>query len=285
MNSDAEHGVHRTLVGTPYLKQPFARIISRPMFEREAVQDFLDGFAPDLGFAAYTDDPTDLPFGTELVKFAGQICYLSLGERRTWNAQAGKYIDHILESGHGSVLEHANYSLLLWGISRSITHELVRHRAGFAYSQVSQRYVGADLVRFVERPEWQADEILHGRFEARIDVLRAEYEALAELLESKRDEPEFRSLPKTERRKAVQQAARACLPNETEAPIVVTGNARAWRHFIEMRGSRQAEVEIRRLALKVYGLLHDEEPLLFAGYEPVSLPDGTDGLASRWTKV
>src|SRR3989344_5610372 len=182
-----------------------------------------------------------------------------------------KYLDHIKSSGHGSVLEHANFSFLVYGNSRSETHEKVRHRAGFGFSQLSQRYVSGTALRFVERPEYQIIpeyqivSDLHERFLSRIDANAGEYEYLAErLLNLQTGGTQILSAEaKTDLRKKVQQCARSVLANETEAPIMVTGNARAWRHFIEMRASEHAEVEIREVALRVLLCLLQVEPLLF----------------------
>src|SRR5437588_1859473 len=122
---------------------------------------FLEGFDPSLHFTEYLDDPTRLPDGAQLCKVAGQTCYMSFGRGRTFNVNAERYFNNLKSSGHGSVFEHANFSLLLYGISRSVTHELVRHRAGFGFSQLSQRYVSGRMLRFVERPEYSQDEQFH----------------------------------------------------------------------------------------------------------------------------
>src|SRR5579859_8182555 len=90
---------------------------------------------------------------------------------------------------------------------------------------------------------------------------------------------------RTDLRKKVQQAARSVLPNETEAPIVVTGNVRAWRHFLEMRASPHAEIEIRALAFHAYLCLSAAETLLFEDYRIVALPDGTYGVETEFQKV
>ena len=176
-----------------------------------------------------------------------------------------------------SVLEHANFNFLLYGISRSVTHELVRHRAGAAISQISQRYVCGGVLRFVERPEYQEDEELHRLFEERADRAAAEYETMAERL-LERQEGGASTLTadyKTDARKKVQQTARSLLPNETEAPMVFTGNVRALRHIIEMRADAHAESEIRNLALRLFLCLRTADPILFGDYELEELPDGT----------
>jgi len=90
---------------------------------------------------------------------------------------------------------------------------------------------------------------------------------------------------KTDLRKKVRQAARSLLPNETEAPVVVTANVRAWRHFLNMRGSEHAETEIRRAAFESYRCLSRIAPLLFGDFKVVHLPDGTHGLSTPFPKV
>src|SRR5207245_4714410 len=107
------------------------------------------------------------------------------------------------------------------------------------------------------------------------------YMKLTELLqETFKDEPD-----RTLRRKLARQAARSVLPNATETKIFVTANARALRHFIELRGSRHAEVEIRKLAIKVLQLMQQEAPHIFKDYQLVSLPDGTFEAVTEHRKV
>lgn len=279
--------IFSTSSGTPYLRTPGVHLIARPSVSLASMGEFLGGYDSSLGFESYQNDPDTLPAGTELCKTAGQLCYMSFAPRRTMNADASRYFQNIKMSGHGSVLEHASFSFLIYGISRSVTHELVRHRAGFAFSQVSQRYCSGRIVRFVERTEYVQDPWLHARFEERIDRAAADYEDIANhlLIRQKAGSEILSAEMKTDLRKKVQQAARSLLPNETEAPIMVTANARAWRHFIEMRASSQAEVEIRALAFKIYQCLFSIEPILFEDYSEVSLPDGTWAVATASRKV
>src|SRR5712691_2317575 len=119
--------------GAAYLTRPGALLLARPTVNLQGLAGFLDGFDESLHFPEYLNDPTPLPAGAQLSKIAGQVCYMSFGPKRTFNAQAGRYFDNLKSSGHGSVFEHASYSFLLYGISRSVTHEIVRHRAGFGY--------------------------------------------------------------------------------------------------------------------------------------------------------
>src|SRR5947207_5346064 len=104
----------------------------------------LDRFLADHGVAWQTD--TEVA-GEHLVEVAGRVCYMSFARPRPGGNHA--YIDHILEVGHGSVLEHAVWNLLFTGVSRSLTHEVIRHRAGCGYSQISQRYVDESVAEYV----------------------------------------------------------------------------------------------------------------------------------------
>ncbi len=540
--------VHQTPNGTFYLIAPGVVLLARPQVSMQGLAGFLSGFDPSLHFSSYLEDPTPLPDGAQLCKVAGQVCYMSFGPKRTQNDQAKRYFDNLKSSGHGSVFEHANFSLLFYGISRSVTHELIRHRAGFGYcltgdtliystkwdhgkpsgskkrrlddlyamtkthhgrsrikllrlrcldeqtgtfttgkvksitcsgvkpvfkvtladgksitatkehrfltedgwqplqeivgslsvspsgyaiyeksdatimvngqfmykdatwlyehyvtkglsqedmasiagvskhtirawiskhglqkplgswtigvspwntgkqyktgrvlsekeraklsehmkgennhrwprliprpvkivsihyageqmtydiemeapnhnfvangiithnSQLSQRYVSGRMLRFVERPEYRVDEQLHQQFLARIERANEEYATLTNrLLEMQQAGVNILGAEaRTDLRKKVQQAARSVLPNETEAPIVVTANARAWRHFIEMRASSHAEIEIRELAVRAFLCLQKADPVLFDDYVLERLSDGTYTVKTEFQKV
>lgn len=282
-----ESKTYKTSNGTLYLKEPGIALLSKPDVNVKSIKTFLSGFPKDYNFTDYLKDPTNLPPAETLSKLAGQTCYVSFGKGRTWNKDAQRYFDNIITSGHGSVLEHANFTLLLWGISRSLTHELVRHRAGVGYSQVSQRYVSGRVLRFVERLEYQKDKDLHKLFEDRIDRAHKEYSYMATALYEKQEKGSkiLSGEMKTDLRKKVQQVSRSILPNETEAPIVVTANVRAWRHMINMRASDHAEVEIRNLFFKIYKVLKQVSPMLFKDFVVAKLPDGTSCVKTEYPKV
>ena len=278
---------HRTATGTYYLSSPGVVLFAKPQTNVAGLSGFLEGFDPDLGFPAYVDDPTELPDSSQLTKTSGQICYASFGERRTTNENAAAYFERLISAGHGSVLEHASFSFLLYGISRSVTHELIRHRAGTGFSQISQRYVSGAVLRFVERPEYQEDEELHRLFEERVDSAAAGYEEMAERLLQRQEEGAglLSAEHRTDARKKVQQTARSLLPNETEAPMVFTGNVRALRHIVEMRADEHAESEIRALALRLFACLAVTDPILFGDYRVQELPDGTHTVSTEHRKA
>ncbi len=279
--------VHHSPGGIPYLIKPGVVLLARPNVHPAGLNGFLTGFDESLHFSEYLDDPTPLPDGAQLCKIAGQVCYMSFGRGRTFNVNAERYFNNLKSSGHGSVFEHASYSLLLYGLSRSVTHELIRHRAGFGFSQLSQRYVSGRMLRFVERPEYQDDDELHAQFLERIERAAGEYAALTNrLLEMQQAGTKILSAEaRTDLRKKVQQTARSVLPNETEAPIAVTGNARSWRHVIEMRASAHAETEIRELALRIFLCLYQTEPVLFGDYTLEQILDGTYIVKPEYEKV
>ncbi|WP_207839252.1 FAD-dependent thymidylate synthase [Williamsia soli] len=221
--------------------------------------------------------PADVPWSTDvdgseaLVEFAGRACYQSWDKPNPRTATNAGYLRHILEVGHLSLLEHATVTFYITGISRSCTHELIRHRH-FSYSQLSQRFVPEHDSNVVPPPAIRGDEELGALFVAATDASRQAYSELLTALEEK-----FSDVPNNIlRRKQARQAARSVLPNATETKIVVTGNYRAWRHFIGMRATEHADVEIRQLAIECLRQLTDVAPTVFGDFEIGTLSDGTE---------
>ena len=217
--------------------------------------------------------------GERLAEFAGRLCYMS--QKNPAKRDTREYLENIKKQGHGSVLEHATYSLLLEGVSRSLTHELVRHRAGFAYSQLSQRYVDESDAAFVIPPAIIGDATLLAAWKAQVESAQATYVALVDQLMTKYGWVE----DKVHRRKMSREAARGVLPNSTETKIVVTGNARAWRTMLELRSSEAAEFEIRRMAVAVLRVLQHEAPGFFADFEIFTAGDRADAARISYHKV
>lgn len=241
---------------------------------------------PQVKLIAWThfEAPEEVPWSTDadggqaLAEFAGRACYQSWTKPNPATATNAGYLRHILEVGHLSVLEHGTATFYLTGISRSFTHELIRHRH-FSYSQLSQRYVPERTAAMVEPDVIAADPELHKKFvEASEAAVRA-YNDLLEGLEAKFADVGNATL----RRKQARQAARAVLPNATETRIVVTGNYRAWRHFIAMRATEHADVEIRALAVECLRQLQELAPSVFGDFVISQLPDGSAIAASPYT--
>lgn len=243
--------------------------------------------SPQVTLIAWThfEPPADVPWSTDadggqaLAEFAGRACYQSWRKPNPATATNAGYLAHILESGHLSVLEHGSVTFYLTGVSRSFTHELIRHRH-FSYSQLSQRYVPERDAAMVEPAVIAEDPELHQKF---IEATEASVRAYTELLEGL--ERKFADVENpTLRRKQARQAARAVLPNATETRIVVTGNYRAWRHFIAMRATEHADVEIREIAIKCLRELQRVAPNVFNDFRISTLPDGTEVAASPYAE-
>src|SRR5436190_22935142 len=252
------------------VKEPRIYLVGRQEVDPAAIERFLGDHA--VSWQTHTE------VGAEaLAEMAGRVCYMSYGKGRKTNRE---FLEHLVQVGHGSVLEHAVWSFLVTAVSRSFTHELIRHRH-FSYSQLSQRYVDESDSEFVEPDAIAADPELHQVWCEAVNAARAAYDRLVAGLER-----HYASEPdKTLRRKLARQAARSVLPNATETRIFITGNARALRHFIEMRGSEHAEVEIRKVAVEVLRLLQVESPSMFGDYTLAPLPDGTFATRTDHPKV
>ncbi len=245
--------------------EPRITLLARPAFSE-----------PDHLRVDWLGDSTD---GERLAEFAGRLCYMS--QKNPAKRATRDYLENIKKQGHGSVLEHANYSLLLEGVSRSLTHELVRHRAGFAYSQLSQRYVDESDANFVVPPAIIGDETLEGQWRTQIEEAQKSYVRLVEQLMERYGWV----ADKVHRRKMAREAARGVLPNSTETKIVVTGNARAWRTMLELRSSEGAELEIRRCAVAILQLLAKESPAFFSDFETYQAEDRRAAARISYHKV
>jgi thymidylate synthase (FAD) len=253
------------------LREPTVYLVGKQVVDDAELERFL----ADHGVRWQTD--TDVA-GEALAEVAGRLCYMSFAKPRPGGNKT--YLDHILEVGHGSVLEHAVWNFIFTGVSRTLTHELVRHRH-LSYSQLSQRYVDESVAEYVEPDCIAANAELHRLWLDAVAHSHQAYMKLTEkLLETFQDEPD-----RTLRRKLARQAARSVLPNATETKIFVSANARALRHFIELRGSRHAEVEIRKLAIQVLRIMQQEAPHLFSDYQLVPLSDGTFEAVTPHRKV
>jgi thymidylate synthase (FAD) len=269
-----EHRMDATTLATPKplqtLREPRVFLVGRQTLDPHGIDDFLS----EHGATWQTDTEVG---GEALAEMAGRVCYMSYGKGRKTNRE---FLEHIVEVGHGSVLEHAVWSFLITGVSRSFTHELIRHRH-FSYSQLSQRYVDESDSPFIEPDVIAEDPELHAIWCESVNAARSAYDRLIAGLQQKYAAMEDKTL----RRKLARQAARSVLPNATETKIFVTGNARALRHFIEMRGSEYADVEIRKVALDVLRLMQREAPAMFGDYTLETQPDGTVAVRTSHPKV
>ncbi len=272
-----------------FVTEPEVALVGKPVMEVDGVMRFLEEHNyvwPELeekldSMMSLGDDD-----GEWLVEMAGRMCYQSWaqqGEKIRGRSHA-EHIKHLIEVAHGACIEHATYNFVMWNISRSLTHELVRHRIA-SYSQLSQRYVDSSSVVFVVPPAIQElakiDPDTYRTWVEHCERSRQVYEELTTKLSDMYGDIES----SLERRKKARQAARSVLPNATETKIFVTMNSRAVRHFIELRANPATDVEIRKLAVKMCSILQDKAPLFAHGLNIVTLEDGTQGVESEYRRV
>lgn len=258
------------------------RLISRPQF--------LGADVPEVVQAAREDQLLGQP-GEVVVELAGRTCYDSLGQGRDSKA----YAQHILAVDHGSVLEHAYYVFLIEGVSRNLTHELVRHRVGVSISQRSTRYVDESEGEIVYHPLWLAaceeaddrpredvwaNEVkeLGLSIELHEHKARSLYDRKVKLLQ---EWLQSKGTDKLAARKQARGAARAVLPTALATEMVWGANIRALRHVVTMRASEFADAEIRELSVALWRIMKLEAPMYFEDFEEVPSPDGLGACVRR----
>lgn len=160
---------------------------------------------------------------------------------------ARKAIGRIVGMGHLSVIEHANFTFSIEGVSRALTHQLVRHRIA-SYSQQSQRYVSMDQAEYIVPPSISGDPESLRKFRELMDVIWKEYSVLCE------------RVPKED--------ARYVLPNACNTNITVTMNARELWHLFTLRCCRRAQWEIRKMAWLMLDAARKISPILFENAGP-----------------
>jgi thymidylate synthase (FAD) len=258
--------------------QPEVFLVARPQLDYEQIAAYLR----EVGGQSWLQrlDRGELDSDAEnLAEFAGKICYrawepgLNPNVRRV-RTDHQKYLENILSSAHGSVLEHASFSFVLHNVSRVCTHELVRHRPGTAVSQESLRFVRLADIPFWF-PEWaRADAELMKRSTALLEQME-EFQRWMAGHFGLDDE----GVPFGEK-KHKTSFMRRFAPDGVATGLLWTANIRTLRHTIEARTDAGAEEEIRLVFGKIGELMLTEAPALFGDYE---VRDGA--WIPRWRKV
>jgi thymidylate synthase (FAD) len=251
---------------------PRVYLLGRPHFDRE-YEEFLRDILPP-GEASWRCDENATP-AERLVEFAGRVCYMSFGMRQSCKTNA-EYIQNFIRQGHESVLEHAVWTLAIAGVSRALTHQLVRHRVGFAFSQLSQQYHDQSEAKFVRPPQIEDVPEAGAAWDNAIRETQLAYKKILSNLEAQ----QTRSYSRSEVTRALRSAARSVLPNATETALVVTVNARAARHFLKLRGTIVGDVEMRCTTAALLEVLRPEGPAFFADFSVKYLDDGLPLLAN-----
>ncbi len=251
---------------------PEVFLVSRPavdydkLFQAiEAMADAEAGEAQADRWRWYPDRGIYRPPSQDLTEAAGRICYKSWMPGVNPNVtrvreDQGEYLANVISSGHGSVLEHANYSFIFANVSRVLTHELVRHRAGTAVSQESLRYVRLEELPFW-LPDWVSkDKDLAGAAQDYLERAEDLQKALAVYFGLDNSDVTFAE------KKAATSFMRRFAPDGVATHLMWTANVRAIRHVIEARTARGAEEEIRLVFGSVAGIMKEEAPALFADF-------------------
>jgi thymidylate synthase (FAD) len=242
---------------------PSVHLIARPSLDLAGMRAYLD----DVGGTSWLErrlaegDASQNP-GQLLVEFCGRVCYrswepgLNRNVRRIREDQQ-EYLGNLLSSLHGSVLEHASYTFAFRNVSRVFTHELVRHRAGSAFSQESLRYVRLADLGFRVPPALEPirEQVVH-----LVEQLEEFQLTAADALGLDDDGVPFAV------KKEITSALRRLAPLGLSTDIVWTANVRTLRHVIEMRTSPGAEEELRSVFDSVAETMCREVPSLFQDF-------------------
>ncbi len=280
------------------LYKPKVYLVGKTQVEESGWDEFLKD--NDLMWPTEMDSPA----GQRLIEMFGRNCYMSYGQKAGSNSNE-KYLDNLLGFSrpglaHGSVTEHITFNFMVVGAGRGFSHEQVRHRAGWAYSQLSTRY--CDFERDKEPGTWDpgfvvpplaqlsqesSDHFVESYKRAVADYTRA-YELVSRDIEEKFAD-KFAEMEERERRtfvrKATRGAIRDLLPIGTEAILGMTGNTRAIWNAIVMRASKEAEPQIREIFVQIARIMEKEMPGIFKGIKYETAWDGTTCVVMPKEKV
>ncbi len=243
--------------------KPKVFLIARPSIELEGMRGYLSDVGGESWLDRRLEEAGGTPNGGELiVEFGGRACYRSWEPGLNQNVtrvrtDQREYFYNILHSAHGSVLEHANWSFALRNVSRVFTHELVRHRAGSAFSQESLRYVRLTDIGFRVPP---ALEPVREQVLSIVEQLEEFQVNAAEQLGIDAEGVPFHV------KKEVTSALRRLAPIGLSTDILWTANARTLRHVIEMRTAEGAEEELRLVFDTIARIMQAEAPGLFQDF-------------------
>ncbi|KXZ38960.1 thymidylate synthase (FAD) [Alkalithermobacter thermoalcaliphilus JW-YL-7 = DSM 7308] len=222
---------------------------------------------------SYTPNPE------KLIAMAAKLCYSPVGvseiEKNLTDEKIEKFLNMLLDLGHESPIEHVNFTFAVEGISRSCSHQIVRHRIA-SYSQQSQRYVKLDQFEYIIPPEIEAIPQAKEKFIKAMENDQKTYDELVQIL-TKKHYDNFIKDGKTEKeakllsqKKAIEDA-RYVFPNACETKLVFTMNARTLFNFFKHRCCERAQWEIRQLAIQMLKQVRKVAPNVFKNIGPSCL--------------
>lgn len=261
------------------LTHPKAFLIAETSIRMDSMLDALT----HLGAEGWNPEGCGATDADILTEFAGKSCYMSFDTSLNQNlTKVGTRSTHdyiqqgIIANKHGSVLEHASVTFFITNVSRVVTHEIVRHRAGTAFSQTSGRYVRLDQIDMYmpkDIAETPGAAAIFARAVAQMEENAAELAMVTNI-----DSKPFGI------KKRLTSAFRRIIGNGQANHIVVTANHRAWRHMIEMRTDPHAEEEIRVVFADISRQLRERFPTIYADAQ-VSVVDGIEVTKFEHSKV
>jgi thymidylate synthase (FAD) len=256
---------------------PQVFLVARPAVVADGMRAYLDSVGGASWLDMREEARTELSDGELLAEFGGRMCYRSWEPGLNPNVtrirtDQKEYFANVLRSAHGSVLEHANYSFAIRNVSRVFTHELIRHRAGSAFSQESLRYVRLTDIGFRVPPALEPlrEQVIHI-----VEQLEEFQLSAAEQLDIDNGEMPFHV------KKEITSALRRLAPTGLSTDILWTANVRTLRHVIEMRTDPGAEEELRSVFHLVAEIMRSEAPSLFQDFNRTE--DGS--WVPEWRKV
>jgi len=236
-------------------------LISRPTINDSGLNSFLNDEGQNWRRTPNTKDSEDI------VEMAGRICHMSFGCKQVTGSNCD-FIENLIDKQHESVLEHATWTFIATGVTRSLTHQLVRHRIGFSFSQMSQQYNDQTAFKFVVPPGLDEDENIRQELEKAEKASRDAYSNLKKLImeqQSSRAIKELRAIKK-EDKKLLRSAARSVLPNCIETKIAFSANGRSIRHFLKLRGSVVWDIEMRLFCHELLLIMKQEAHNIFRDF-------------------
>lgn len=258
---------------------PKAFLIAETKIDLDAVREALNPLG--AGHWLPSGEGTDADY---LIEFAGKSCYMSFDTSLNQNlTKVGGRSTHdyiqqgIIANKHGSVLEHATVTFFIVNVSRVVTHEIIRHRAGTAFSQTSGRYVRNDEISYyIPKDIYDEGGYVLATF---TDAFRQMEDNARKLVSASNIDSKPFSL-----KKRLTSAFRRIIGNGQANHIVVTANHRSWRHMIEMRTDPHAEEEIRVVFADISRQLRERFPAIYADAQ-VSEVDGIEVTKFEHSKV
>ncbi len=200
---------------------------------------------------SYTPNPE------QVVAAAARLCYSADGVadlmEKMDDQKISVFVKKLGDMGHESPFEHVSFTFGIEGVSRALSHQMVRHRIA-SYSQKSQRYVNEKNFTYIVPPSISSKREALASYQEQMEIIRRAYQKLSDMVP--------------------QEDARYILPNACETKLVVTMNVRSLTNFFRLRCCRRAQWEIRRLAEKMLEEVRKIAPLLFAGAGPVCDSEG-----------